>query len=231
MKNNLKIAHRGLWDHSHPENSKGAFKKYIKMGFPIELDVHILKDDTLVVFHDDNLKRMTGLDKDIKDCTYDEIKNLRLKGTKETIPLFDEVLDLVQGKVLLDIEIKTDVKSKKICKLIAEKLDNYDGRFLIKSFSPLFISWFRKNRPKFIRGLLLSFPKDNKIKRINNFCLSAFCVKYFCKPNFFAINKKLTNDKRITKYSKKGIKILVWTIRNDKEYMYDGIIFEQGINR
>lgn len=67
--NNLKISHRGLWDEEAPENSLKAFKRSIEENVAIELDVHLLKDKNLVVFHDDNLNRMTGVDAKIKDMT------------------------------------------------------------------------------------------------------------------------------------------------------------------
>ena len=220
----VKIAHRGLHNKDYPENSLGAFKRSIKKGYPIEFDVHILKDDTLVVFHDDNLLRLTGLDKNIKDLTYEEIKDLKLESSKERIPTLREVLNLVDGKVLLDIEIKTDVKSKKICKLLADELDSYKGKYMVKSFNPRFIAWFKKNRPNVFRGLLISNSK--KYGKLTNFCLSWICMNLYCKPNFLAINKVLMKDKRIKSYSKKGIKILVWTIRDKKWYETDGIIFE-----
>lgn len=106
----LKIAHRGLFNTSTPENSLGAFQKCIDSNVPIELDIHILKDDCLVVFHDDNTKRLTGLDAKLKDLTFKEIENLNLLNTSYTIPKLNDVLKLVDGKVLIDIEIKTDVK-------------------------------------------------------------------------------------------------------------------------
>ena len=72
LKNKV-IAHRGIHNNKTvPENSIKAFEKAIKRKIPIELDVHILKDNTLVVFHDDNLKRMTHIDKKIRDYTYPE---------------------------------------------------------------------------------------------------------------------------------------------------------------
>lgn len=225
--NKLKISHRGLWNKELPENSIGAFKRSIRKDLPIELDVHILKDDTLVIFHDDNLKRMTGIDKNIKDCTYEEISHLYLLDTKEKIPTLKEVLKLVDGKVLLDIEIKTDVRSKKICKLLSNELDKYKGEFLVKSFSPLFINWFKKHRPEFKRGLLISNSDKGNMKRLKMFALSRFCINIFCKPDFLAISKKLVDNKRVKKIKDKGIKILVWTIRDDTDYDFDGIIFEE----
>ena len=56
------IAHRGLHTDKLPENSLGAFENAIKNSYPIELDVHLLKDGTLAVFHDEVLSRVTGKD-------------------------------------------------------------------------------------------------------------------------------------------------------------------------
>ena len=56
------IAHRGLWNDEIPENSLLAYENAIKHGYPIEIDVHKSKDGVLFVFHDDNLKRLTGDD-------------------------------------------------------------------------------------------------------------------------------------------------------------------------
>lgn len=161
----INIAHRGLWDESVPENSLGAFQRCIDEKIPIELDVHLLKDGTLVVFHDDNLYRMTGLNRKLRKCTYDEIKDLPLKDTEFTIPTFSQVLKCVDGRVLLDIEIKTDVKNFKICKALARELASYKGDFILKSFSPFHIAWFRFKRPKYFRGLLVSKLKNARLPR------------------------------------------------------------------
>ncbi|MDR0831933.1 MAG: hypothetical protein LBM99_03435, partial [Bacillales bacterium] len=71
------IAHRGLHNQNIekdknkllPENSLGAFQEAINKNYLIELDVHLLKDGTVVVFHDFNLKRMCGVDLIIEDLT------------------------------------------------------------------------------------------------------------------------------------------------------------------
>ena len=83
----LTIAHRGIFDNKKvAENSLTAFKRAKELNIPIELDVQLTKDQTLVVFHDINLKRMCGIDKSINSCAYEEIKNLKLKNSQETIP-------------------------------------------------------------------------------------------------------------------------------------------------
>ena len=91
----IKIAHRGLYNNKDiPENSVAAFKNCEKYGFTTETDVHFSKDKKLIVFHDDNLKRMTGLDKNLSDCTLAEIKQLHLGNTNEKIPTLEEMLNL-----------------------------------------------------------------------------------------------------------------------------------------
>lgn len=97
--------HRGLHKNV-PENSIIAFQKALYRNMPIELDVRILKDSNIIVFHDNNLKRMTGIDKKIEECNYEEIKNIKLKNSLETIPLLIDVLNLINNKVLLLIEVK-----------------------------------------------------------------------------------------------------------------------------
>ena len=108
------IAHRGLHDEVIPENSILAFKKALKKKMAIELDLQLTKDGEVVVFHDRNLKRMTGFDKRVDECFYKDIKGIKLKDSKETIPLLQDVLKLVAGKVFLDIEIKHYKKARKL---------------------------------------------------------------------------------------------------------------------
>jgi len=228
---NIKISHRGLWNNKNPENTIGAFKRSIQKYLPIELDVHLLKDDTLVVFHDDNLKRMTNIDLDLKNATYEEIRDIKIKNTVFTISTFEEVLEYVNGRVLLDIEIKTDVKSFKICKLVSKVLDNYNGSFMIKSFNPLYIIWFRIYKPEYIRGLLIDrLNKTNKIiKRIyRTIIFSKFFIRFLAKLDFIAYDSRDLPNKKLEKIHKKGLPIYLWTIRNQKlEYTFDGIIFEE----
>ena len=101
------ISHRGVHDNDKvPENSIEAFKLAIKKGYIIELDVHLLKDNEIVVFHDDNLLRMTGVNKKIKNTTYKELQELKLLDTRYKIPKLIDVLNLVDGKVPLLIELK-----------------------------------------------------------------------------------------------------------------------------
>lgn len=233
---NLYISHRGYHNINDgiPENSILSFKKSLDYNHIIELDVHLLKDNKIVVFHDDNLKRVTGIDKKIKDCTYDELNNLKLFNTKEIIPLFEDVLKLVNGKVMLDIELKSDNKVGKLEEELVKLLENYKGEFIVKSFNPFTIRWFNKNRPNYIVGLLCSNYKKEKMNIVKKFVLKHMLFNSFCKFDFLAYNIHALPNKKISKYRKKGFPIFVWVIRNTdeldraKEYG-DSFIFEQGI--
>lgn len=208
--NNVKIAHRGIHNEKIPENSIPAFKEAIKLNIPIELDIHLLKDKTIVVFHDDNLKRMTGIDKQIKDCTYEEIKNLKLNNTKYEIPLLNDILKLVNGKVLLDIEYKFDNKFGKLEKESVKYLDNYNGNFIVKSFNPKSVFWFRLHRPNYIRGLLVCNYKKQKINILKRILLNTKLLYKIISPDFIAYEKKIDIKNNIKPF-------LIYTIKHKNE--------------
>ena len=111
---NMEItAHRGA-SIKYPENTMAAFRGAKKLGADwIELDVQQTKDIQIVVSHDTNLKRITGVNKDIINMTYEEISKLdagSFKGKKfknERIPLLTEVLEYaLENSIRLNIELK-----------------------------------------------------------------------------------------------------------------------------
>ncbi len=165
------IAHRGFFDNEKgiPENSMLAFQRAIQNHYNIELDVHILKDGKIVVFHDDHLKRMTNLDTAIKDCTYDDVKNLNLLNTNEKIPLLQEVLDFVAGKVTILIELKYDTKVGLLEKELVKILQNYKGQYAVQSFRPICYLIILQSQILF---LMTYIP------------LTKFCLKFQKTPKF-----------------------------------------------
>ena len=212
------IAHRGYHniDKKIPENSIPAFKEAIKNNLVIELDVHILKDSNVVVFHDDNLKRMTSINKNIKDLTYKDLNNVYLEGTKEKIPLLTDVLKLVNGKVPLIIELKSDVK----CGLLEEKvikiLKEYKGKYAVKSFNPFSIRYFKKYYPDAIRGQLVSSFKNKKMNSIKKLFLSHMFFNFLTKPDFISYDIKSLPNNKISKLRDDKL-ILGWTVRNTED--------------
>lgn len=190
-------AHRGLHKDTNiiPENSISAFKLAIENQYGIELDVRLTKDNIPVVFHDTTLLRVCGVDKCVRDLTFDELSNLYLYDSKERIPLFTEVLDLVDGQVPLIIELKTNENDIAVCKVVAPILDNYSGVYCVESFNPLILIWYKKNRPMVIRGQLsTNYIKDGITnERLLNFLLQNLLFNFATKPDFIAFNYKYRN--------------------------------------
>ena len=140
---NRPIAHRGYFNEKAPENSLAAFQNAIDHGYAIEMDVQLLKDGTIIVFHDKHLKRMTGFDKDLKEVTYEEIKHLKLLDTDEGIPTFRSFLEFIDGRVPIVIEFKNESTSNLLEEKGYDILRSYRGDYVIQSFNPLSIYWFK----------------------------------------------------------------------------------------
>lgn len=186
--NHALFAHRGLYHEQLmiPENSIPAYKKAIKAGLAIEIDIHITKDKQVVVFHDNDLMRICNSPLVIEESTYQQLKEHRLSGTTEQIPLLSDVLALVGGQVPLLIELKLPSHSTQLCQIAARILDQYTGAYLIQSFNPLGIRWFQKNRPQILRGQLSSrLTKDkDPAPFIFRFFVEHLLSNFYCRPDF-----------------------------------------------
>lgn len=214
------IAHRGYHDSSLgiPENSIPAFERAIKNSYIIELDVHILKDGKIIVFHDDNLKRMTEIDKEVKLTTYNEIKELKLSNTEYKIPLLTQVLELVNKKVPIIIELKTDNRLGKLEQELMKILKNYNGDFAVKSFNPLSVYWFRKNYPNIVRGQLSSDYSKENMCIIKKVFLKNMFFNILSKPDFISYDINSLPNKRIQDLRKTHI-ILGWTVKTKEQFI------------
>ena len=138
----VNYAHRGLHDIANgiPENSVAAFRLSAEAGYGTEFDIQLSKDGQVVVFHDDDLKRVCGVDARVDSLDYDELKKLRLLGTDEHIPLFTEVLDIFRGtKAPLIVELKTGRRNDELCDKAIKILAGFEGNFCIESFNPFIV--------------------------------------------------------------------------------------------
>ncbi len=215
------IAHRGFHNKEKgiPENSIGAFVEAIRNNFIIELDIHLLKDGNIVVFHDDNLMRMTNVNKNLKDCTFEEIKDLKLCGTNYNIPLFKEVLNLINNKVAIVIELKTDKKVGELEKRLVEEIIDYTGEYAVKSFNPLSVLWFKNNYPNIVRGQLSYNYYDTNFCFFRKVILKEMLLNIITKPDFISYGIKSLPNKRVETIRKEKL-ILGWTIKNKSDYEY-----------
>ena len=104
------FAHRGLHDNGSdaPENSMAAFRKAVDAGYGIELDVQLTADLVPVIFHDPDLKRVCGVNRQVRDCTFAQLQEYTLFGSSERIPALEEFLRMVDGRVPLIVEYKSE---------------------------------------------------------------------------------------------------------------------------
>ena len=172
-------AHRGLHSESLPENSIGAFEAATEKGIGIELDIQLSKDGVPMVFHDDNLSRVCGIDAPLSKFTADELCQMKLLDTEYTIPTFAETLSVINGRVPILVEFKPG--NMELCRRGCDMLDNYNGKFCVESFDSILLGMIRRYRPEFSRGQLVgNMFKSRNPKNPSDVCNAQF---YF-SPRF-----------------------------------------------
>ena len=225
------IAHRGLHGIDAPENSLAAFGKAIDAGFPIEIDVRPIDDGTVVVFHDDKLTRMTDLDGYVCNMTKSDLEKVRLRNSDERIPTFKEVLEFVDGRTPLLIEIKNDSTVGQLERDTLELLSSYKGEYAVQSFNPYSMEFFKKNAPQIPRGQLSCFFDKKDLGFFKRFVLKRLKMNKVSSPDFISYNHANLLNKYVTKTK---LPTLAWTVRSNAEMekclpYCDYIIFENFI--
>lgn len=231
-------AHRGLHDNKNgvPENSLSAIRKAVEAGYGIEFDVQLTQDRIPVVFHDETLKRVCGLEGNVRDYTYAELSQFPLLGTDECIPTLQEVLDEVDGKVPLIIEIKIHEPAHIVCIEADKLISAYKGPYCIESFHPYAVKWYKENRPGVVRGQLsarFTFP-DRRVKPEETL-VQYLLTNVLCRPDFIAYDHHAKNNiSRVLCRKLFRAPAVAWTIRSQQELDackndFDLFIFEQFI--
>ena len=229
-------AHRGLHDEKVPENSMTAFRLAVENGYGVELDVQMTLDGKLVVFHDGSLERMTGEKGFLRNYTYDQLQQYTLKGTDEHIPLFEDVLAVLNTTDLI-CELKSDNGNEnyELCQKAYNLLRNYKGKYCIESFSPFLVKWFRIKHSEIIRGQLSSnlFSQPDMLF-ILRFVMSNLLVNFISRPDFISYRHKDTNmfGYRMCRFLYHPF-VIGWTARGPLEQKsawekFDSIIFEKN---
>ena len=225
--------HRGAYDNikGPPENSLEAFRKAAGLNTGCELDVQLSRDGQVVVFHDDSLKRVCGIDADVCDFDYAELSVFKLFDTESRIPLFSEVLEVLSSSSApLIVEIKSGKRNDELCDKTLELLKNFKNSYCVESFNPFIVRYIRKVAPSVVRGLLASVYTDY-LKKMNLFLaksMSACRLNFLTKPDFIAYKIGVPIPKRVIRLRKKGVALIGWTsLDPDKDLReYDAVIFE-----
>lgn len=221
-------AHRGLHNKENgvPENSEKAFSLAVACGFGMELDLQLTKDKYVVVHHDHSIKRSCGADRLISEMDLGELRSYRLFGTDEKVPLFEDVLKIVDGKTPLIIELKAYNDVNELCTKAMEILKNYKGLYCVESFDPRIVQWFRKNHPEIVRGQLMhrmekgtQITPTKKLSSAEAFAATNMFTNFLTRPHFEAYDfhsrdiLSLAAARRLF-----GMQEVSWTLRREEDF-------------
>lgn len=206
------MAHRGL-SADAPENTLYAFSDAISVGADfIELDVQQTRDGVLVVMHDSNLKRTTGVNKDIWDVDYADIQNLDAGSwfdpayANAKIPTLEETLQFVDKRAKLNIEIKptkhgTDTLEQDVAELITQY--QYTDACYVTSFSYGSLKKVKEVNPEIRTGYLMSVAYGQ-----------FYSLKY---ADAFSLNKVFVTSQVVNAAHQQGKQIFAWTVNSMSE--------------
>ena len=215
------IAHRGMHDAAagRPENSLGAFERACALGFPAELDVRLTRDGEVVVFHDRTLRRMTGAPGRVDDRDASALTGLRLLESDERIPLLREVLELVDGRVPLLVELKSSALWPALEGAVLDALHGYRGEVAIQSFKRRTLRELDGRDPAFAVGRLWR----RRARRDGG-----------VEPAFLGCHVTGLQSRAVRRRREAGAVVLAWTVRSPEEArralrLVDNYIFEDFV--
>lgn len=235
-------AHRGLYDNTTdaPENSMKAFRKAVEADYGIELDIQLTKDNVIVVCHDFDIKRVCGENIKIKDLTYEELQQYKLYDSEETIPKFSDVLALIDGKVPLIVEYKSENFDTGLFEMGDAMLRDYKGVYCVESFNPLLSFWYRRHHGDVLRGVLSdSYVKEGitGLPKWAYFFLHHLLLNWIAKPDFIAYHHIYHKDlSRVLCQKLYRAPAVAWTIQSQEDLDarakdFDIFIFDSFIPR
>lgn len=223
----LPIAHRALHDAGlgRQENSRAAMVAAVAANYAIEIDVQLSSDGVAMVFHDEALDRLTGLQGLLADRTANDLSCIPLRYGVETIPTLGEILALVAGRVPLLIEIKdqTGIMGETdgwLEQSVASALAGYAGDVAVMSFNPHAIARMADLAPHIPRGLTTSaydpvdwspVPREtcDTLRDIPDYDRVGAC--------FISHEARDLTRPRVSALQAQGADVLCWTIRSPEQ--------------
>lgn len=222
-----KIGHRGAAGHAQ-ENTLPSFKKALSLDVNmIELDVHLCKSGEVVVIHNKDTKKINNKKELIKNKLYSDLK-------KMNIPRLESVLNLINRKIPVNIELKGKNTAQPVAQIIKTYIKDKKWNtkdFLISSFDKKELEKISQLLPRVRKAFLVSplRPYSLWIKKFPFIFRSH--LNFAQKINSFSINlhKSLVNQKIINLAHQKNIKVFVYTVNQEKEIQYFKNIGVDGI--
>ncbi|MDB6454009.1 glycerophosphodiester phosphodiesterase family protein [Falsirhodobacter sp. 20TX0035] len=219
----LPVAHRALHDRAagRIENSRAAIRAAIAAGYAIEIDLQLSSDGVPVVFHDDDLDRLTDRTGPVAARTAQDLSAIPLIGGDETIPTFAEVLEIVAGQVPLLVEIKDQTPfTGDLERATAALLKGYDGPVAVMGFNPETVVRMAELAPGIPRGLTTcdysaeDWPHLDEAERAR---LRDIPDYDRAGASFLSHYHRDLDRPRVAELKAQGAAILCWTIRTPEE--------------
>jgi len=223
----LPIAHRAFHDRAagRIENAPQAIKAAVAAGYGIEIDLQLSKDGAAMVFHDEDLVRLTDETGPVSARTAAELSRIRLQGTTDTIPTLAEVLALIDGRVPLLIEIKDQSLTMgptdgRLEAATAEALKGYRGDVALMSFNPASVAHMARLAPRLPRGITTSSYDPDDWAPLPE----PICARLRAIPDYDATGSSFISHEardlarpRVADLKAQGAAILCWTIRSQED--------------
>lgn len=223
----LPVAHRALHDRAagRPENSPAAVRAAVEAGYAIEIDLQLSADGAAMVFHDDDLDRLTGATGPVAARTAAELGAIRLRDSTDGIPTLGRILELVDGRVPVLIEIKDrdGALGPAVGPLeaaTARALEGYAGPVAVMSFNPHSMAEMARLAPQVPRGLVTcSFDPQDWAPTP-----AATCDRLRAIPDFDRVDASFISHEapdltrpRVAELKGAGAAILCWTVRSPED--------------
>ena len=232
------IAHRGLHDAAvgRIENTATAALAAIAGGYAIECDVQISADGEAMVFHDDNLNRLTEAQGPVAALPASELRRIALRNTTDTIMTLGEYCDLIDGRATLIVEIKSRFNSDpRLADRVVKILKACRGPVAAMSFDPLPVTVVRHIAPEIFRGIVVerhyTHPEWHFLTPAQKRSLAWMLHAPSSRPQFIAYH--VTDLPTVVPSLARilGLPVLTWTVRTDAQRQVakrnaDQMIFE-----
>ncbi len=211
-KNIVVVAHRGASGYA-PENTLSAMKKAIEMNAEMsELDVQETADGEIILLHDNTLKKTTGVDGNIWEINYADLKGLDAGSwfseeyKNEPIPTMQEVIDLVKGKMKINIELKANGHEKMLAErtLKIVEANNFIDQVVFTSFKFAEADRIRELNPKAKVGYIFGrLPEDVDV--------------FTADVDLLSVNIRTVNSEFMKKAKENGKEVAVWTVNKPED--------------
>lgn len=203
-------AHRGLHGNGRVENSPSAFRAAVEAGLGVECDVQRSADDWPMIFHDWDFTRLVGRPDKTSALTAAQWRELSYLEAEDAPIALADLLDIVNGKVPLLIELKSrrryDIETT--CRRVFEALQGYEGLHAVMSFDPRVPRWFRRHSPATVQGLVM---REDDVGMTTK-AWQRHLALWLARPDFIAYHIAALPNPVVASVREAGLPVLTWTV-------------------